>query len=59
MPRGRPRRVVMEPPVDYELKAAQLLADRCGIPGCSPKNHLEEVRALSQLIKESIKGTSN
>lgn len=61
--RGRPKRVVTEPPVDYEIKAAQILADRCGIPGCGPQNHLEEVRALSALIQENLnkhtKGTSN
>lgn len=57
MPRGRPK---AQPKVDYDdplMGVAEMLAQRCGIPGCSAKNHLEEAREIAN--KLSSKGTSN
>lgn len=64
MPRGRPRKVIVEP--DEELKGleavelviAQVLQERCGINGCLPKLHLDEARIiLKKLVQyDLVKG---
>jgi len=53
MPRGRPRKIIVEPtaPESVEWEVAQILAQRCGIPGCSPKNHLAEAKQITVIMK--------
>ena len=56
MPRGRPRKVVVEPLASdsIELEVAQILAQRCGIPGCSPKNHIGEATQITIIMKRKF-----
>ena len=53
MPRGRPRKVVVEPIASdsIEMEVAAVLAKVCGIPGCSPRLHLEEAKQITIIMK--------
>jgi hypothetical protein len=53
MPRGRPRKVVVEPlaPDSIELEVASVLSKVCGIPGCAPRLHLEEAKQITIIMK--------
>ena len=53
MPRGRPRKVVVEPlaPESVEWEVAAVLARMCGIPGCGPRLHLEEAKQITIIMK--------
>jgi hypothetical protein len=52
MPRGRPRKVVVEPvPSDsLQWEVAQELVRHCGVPGCSPRLHLEEASHIIEIM---------
>lgn len=54
MPRGRPRKVPVEPvhPESIEWEVAQALAEKCGVPGCLPKNHMIEATHLVLIMKK-------
>jgi hypothetical protein len=54
MPRGRPRKVPVEPvsPESLEWEVAQVLAKSCGVPGCLPKNHMVEATQLVIIMKD-------
>lgn len=56
MPRGRPRKVPVEPvlPESIEWEVAGVLAQRCGIPGCSPRNHIEEAKQITIIMKRKF-----
>ncbi len=54
MPRGRPRKqpVVEEHKSrDYEI-IAEVLAQWCGVPGCSLRHHFQEAENVIQALKE-------
>lgn len=53
MPRGRPRKVPVEPidPDTLQWGVAKILSRNCGVPGCSPRNHLEEASEIIEVIK--------
>lgn len=56
MPRGRPRKVPVEPlvPESLEWEVAQVLSGYCGVPGCNPKNHKEEAIRLIEIMKRKL-----
>lgn len=60
MPRGRPIKVITDNSdlnghEEAELTIAQVLQERCGIPGCVAKHHIEEARIiLRRLIRLDI-----
>jgi len=51
MPRGRPKSQPKPETTDKDMQIAEVIARRCGIPGCSAKNHLEEAREYRAIMQ--------
>lgn len=64
MPRGRPRKVGDNPQLytDVHEIVAEYLSRLCGVPGCVPRNHVEDARIMLIVLEKDhqlklIKGT--
>lgn len=55
---GRPKKVIAEADPDLkgldavQYSVAQILQERCGINGCSPKFHLDEAGIIVKKMKQ-------
>jgi hypothetical protein len=54
MPRGRPRTIPKIQPDDLELEIADVISRYCGIPGCGPRNHVDEARNILEVIWKRV-----
>lgn len=55
MPRGRPRKVALEPTKEnrtIQEIIADVLHDKCDIPGCTTKIHLWEASDVMDALKD-------
>lgn len=52
--RGRPRKIqpVVVEPDSIQWDIAKILSEYCGVPGCSPRNHLEAASRIIEVIKQ-------
>jgi hypothetical protein len=51
--RGRPKKQPMEPVTEAQNAMANVLAVWCGVPGCLPRNHIDEVKELETALEEA------
>lgn len=58
---GRPRKLVVEPDADLkgldavQYTIAEIIQERCGINGCTPKFHMEEAGIiLKKIVKQNL-----
>jgi hypothetical protein len=60
MPRGRPRKIIVEHVESDSLQwdVAKILSGWCNVPGCGPKFHLENASTIINMIEARNKSRS-